>query len=110
MKRNLFFITFASFLCFFSHAQVNSRIDSVFLAKIQYDSTMAKHDLKNGTVRLLNIFSPTWGSTGMRFNEMIEPYQLDAIDNSFGFKNEFIAIDSILPQHAKLENLNIMAW
>lgn len=64
---------------------------------------MAKQDLKNGTVRLLDIFSTTWGSIGTRFDELIEPYQLDSIEKSFGFKNEFIAIDSIPPQHAKIK-------
>jgi len=102
MNRLLLLILFSNILFFDGKAQDRSRVDSMYLAKIPFDSIKAKQDLKNDTVRLLNIFSLTWGSMGSRIDETIEPYQLDSIEKSFGFKNEVVALDSILPQHAKM--------
>lgn len=103
MKLNLFLITFASLLCYYGQAQDNIRIDSMFLAKIPFDSVTAKKDLQNGNVRLLDIFSPTWGTVGTRFDEMIEPYQLDSIEKQFGFRNELVVIDSVFEKFTELK-------
>jgi hypothetical protein len=101
MKWTLFFIAI-TLSCLTVQAQDKSRIDSMFLAKIPFDSSLAKQDLKKGTVRLLDIFSPTWGTVGTRFDQMIEPYQLDLIEKQFGFKNELIVIDSVFSKYTEL--------
>ena len=101
MKWTLFFIV-TTLSCLAGQAQDKSRIDSIFLAKIPFDSSLAKQDLKNGTVRLLDIFSPTWGTVGTRFDEIIEPYQLYSIEKQFGFKNELIVIDSVFSKYTEL--------
>ncbi len=88
--------------CLSLRAQDKANIDSIFLAKIPFDSLTAKQDLKNGTIRLLDIFSPTWGTIGTRFDELIEPNQLDSIEKTFGFKNELIVIDSVPSKYTEL--------
>lgn len=87
--------------CLSVRAQDKAKIDSIFLVKIPFDSLTAKQDLENGTVRLLDIFSPTWGTIGTRMDELIEPYQLDSIEQQFGFRNELIVIDSIFSKYTE---------
>lgn len=100
MKWILIFIV-TTLNCLAVKAQEKASLDSIFLAKIPFDSLTAKQDLKNGTVRLLDIFSPTWGSVGTKIDEMIEPYQLDPFEKRFGFRNELIVIDSVFSKYTE---------
>ena len=102
MKWTLLFLTFATLFYLSGQGQDKLRIDSMLLAKIPFDSITAKQDLKNGTVRLLDIFSTTWGTGGTRFDELIEPYQLNSIEKQFGIRNELIVIDSVFSKYTEL--------
>ena len=95
MNKNVLLIVLLLLIDFTSQAQDMSRVDSMFLTKIPYDSMTAQTDIKNGIVRVIDIFSPTWSLVGTKLDELITPNQLEEIQRKLGFKSELIIIDNV---------------
>lgn len=75
----------------------DSAIHNYYLRKIPFDSTRAKKDIQNDTIRIINLFATDISGCRLSLLEYLSMEEKETIENKFGFRFSYFGFSKISP-------------